>query len=575
MHPPLSARIFILIAGVWLAILVLIYLQGITGTMFFDDTRPLNRLSDIEHLFSRQSIDFVFGDISGPLGRPVAMLTFLAHYKGWPDNLKTILLFNIIIHFFNGLLLYFVLYKILALIRQQSPSGTPYNVHIVPVVAVLIWLSFPIHTATVFVPIQRMAILSTSFVLVGILAYLAGLQMQARGHQRGPDVQLFAIVVFLPLAILSKENGALLPLFLLVIEVTLLRKCHSIKKYRSVRLAILSLATMAVIVYLGKRLLVNPFLPLHGRDFSVVERLLTQPFILLDYLTHVFWPRWQSINPFQDHWRHVESFNFFSTSGLATVFVISWIIIAFLAIRRWPWFSFASLWFFGAHLLESSTIGLELYFLHRNYLPFVGVAIFLAIIMVRFWSARGVFLKALIGSYILFLVFSLGNVAALWGHPERAAQVWFDHEPASSRSAEFLAGQMWEQGDRFAALEVIEQHLVACSDCVNTRSWALALACAAGDNKSVQRHAELLLYYAPQRAYLEMVGQNILVYQNMIEEGYCKPALTNSPLVLVQQLIETRPSNDRRGATFRLWFALLYLEKRNTIDNKNLIVPMK
>ena len=37
--------------------------------------------------------------------------------------------------------------------------------------------------------------------------------------------------------------------------------------------------------------------------------------------------------------------------------------------RRHPAMALAVLFYFGAHLLESSSIALELYFEHRNYIP--------------------------------------------------------------------------------------------------------------------------------------------------------------------------------------------------------------
>lgn len=184
----------------------------------------------------------------------------------------------------------------------------------------------------------------------------------------------------------------------------------------------------------------QPFAPLPGRDFSVIERLLSQPLILVDYLRQAFVPiEWQAINPFQDHWRHVEHWTLWSPDGLALVAILAWLLVALINYRCWPWFAFGSLWFFGAHLLESTTLGLELYFLHRNYLPLIGLAILLAIGLQRLWALKKPALSVAIVLYLGFLGLNLANVVLLWGQPEKAAQVWFEAQPASQRAAVYLA----------------------------------------------------------------------------------------------------------------------------------------
>jgi tetratricopeptide (TPR) repeat protein len=53
----------------------------------------------------------------------------------------------------------------------------------------------------------------------------------------------------------------------------------------------------------------------------------------------------------------------------AMMFIIGLIILAIVIARREPLLSFCILWYFGNLAIESSVIGLELIFEHRNYLP--------------------------------------------------------------------------------------------------------------------------------------------------------------------------------------------------------------
>src|SRR5690606_29131238 len=51
--------------------------------------------------------------------------------------------------------------------------------------------------------------------------------------------------------------------------------------------------------------------------------------------------------------------------------------------RRWPMVTVGVLWFFVAHAMESSFIGLELVFEHRNYLALPGVCLLLGWLATR------------------------------------------------------------------------------------------------------------------------------------------------------------------------------------------------
>ncbi|MBK5965255.1 hypothetical protein CCR95_14445 [Thiocystis minor] len=545
---------FWIVAGVWLTAIAVMYLHGLSGALFYDDIRPLEKLGEIDSLFSFAALDFVLGEISGPLGRPVAMFSFLLHHAGWPDNLPSLLLVNVLIHGLNGVLVYILTGQLLRMTGAASPH--PHVPRILAALAALLWLMLPIHAATILIPIQRMAALSTTFVLLGVIVYLAGLQLQSRGHRRGPDLQILSLAVCLPLAVLTKENGALLPLLLLVIELTLLTHRPDIQRYRAIRLTALSFASLAIIGYLLKGLFNHPFEPFAGRDFSVIERLLSQPLILVDYLRQAFVPNWQAINPFQDHWRHVEHWTLLSPEGLALAAILAWLFAALIARRRWPWFAFGSLWFLGAHLLESTTLGLELSFLHRNYLPLVGLAILMAIGIQRLWALKQPAISVAIVLYLGFLGFSLANVVLVWGQPETAARVWFETQPASQRAAAYLAEPLWERGDSVTALDVMEQNLSVCPDCMFSRSWALALACDMGKNETVRLHFDALLAHSPRKASLSSAAKNIESFYVLLKEGRCAPGQAYNAYILLERLIETRPPHARKSEIANLWWQL-------------------
>lgn len=545
-------------AAAWCAVLLVVYLPGISGPLFYDDVAPLNRLAEIERLWSQQALYFVLGEISGPLSRPVAMLSFLPHFDGWPETLPSLLRVNVLIHFCNGLLVFILAWQLLAL--RPVPKVQP--LWGVAAIAAVLWLTLPIHAAAVLIPIQRMALLSTTFVLLGVVGYLAGLHLQVRGYYRSTDVQLAAVLVCLTLAVLSKENGVLLLVLLLVMELTVLQRVPELRRYRWARVGVLALASLAIIGYVLRRLINNPLETLAGRDFSVLERLATQPLVILDYLRQSFVPHWQTITPFQDHWRALDLAQLWGLPGLALLVMLSWLIIAVAARRHWPWFAFGSLWFFGAQLLESTTIGLELSFLHRAYLPLVGLAVLLAVGCGQLFTWAGKrrpLVAVVLVAYLGVLGLTLANITLNWGKPEQAAQVWFDARPASARAAVHLIHQLRANERDPDVLEILEHHLDHCPDCLLTRSLALSVSCQTGNNAAVRRHYTALLDWAPQRNSLRNVGNMIVNYHSALNNEHCAPGSEYTAYALLEEIIATRTRNDRITRELQNRLDLLYL----------------
>ena len=116
--------------------------------------------------------------------------------------------------------------------------------------------------------------------------------------------------------------------------------------------------------------------------------------------------------------------------------------------------AFALLFFYAAHLLESSVINLELYFEHRNYLA--AAFLFLPIVMIvdRLLS-RGPFL--VVGATLLVMLGSFTREAAtVWSSYESMVSIAASSEPDSARAQQQFALQIYNSGDANRALEIIE-----------------------------------------------------------------------------------------------------------------------
>jgi hypothetical protein len=171
-----------------------------------------------------------------------------------------------------------------------------------------------------------MAQLSTLFMLAALTSYTYGRGFLNDNKKiQGYTVLILGISFFGILGILSKENAVLLPLFILIIEFTLLSSTDKsqLKGYRTFILAYLALPVLLLITYiiLNKETLVLSVYD--ARNFSLYERLLTESRVLLDYLKLLIIPNISGIGIFHDDYtvsRNILNpinfiFNISNTSG--------------------------------------------------------------------------------------------------------------------------------------------------------------------------------------------------------------------------------------------------------------------
>jgi hypothetical protein len=228
-----------------------------------------------------------------------------------------------------------------------------------------------------------MTSLSATFVILGLLSYLLGRQRLAEDSAKFPPV-LLGVPGFGLLAILSKENGALLPLYIGIIELTLFQASEladaSAKKLKGFLIVTVALPISAGMVFLATHW--NWVMGGYGgRDFTLPERLMTEARVLFLYLRWTIVPKTRDLGLFHDD--IVTSHGLFdpATTLVASVGVVTLIGAAIAFRRRWPLFAFATLWYFASHVLESSVIPLELVHEHRNYLATYPLVLAAAILL--------------------------------------------------------------------------------------------------------------------------------------------------------------------------------------------------
>lgn len=397
--------------GALIALVFVAYWPGLSGPFIFDDFGSIAALGNRGGVVDWESFKaFVFGGHSGPTGRPISLLTFLIDANNWPADAWPFKRTNLIIHCLCGIFLGLLTQRILLLLRYDRR-----NAQLLAMVAAAVWLMHPYLVSTTLYVVQRMAQLSTLFVLIGLYFYIRGRVLLPVNARRAYFMMSSSIVMFTGLATLSKENGILLPLLAGILEVTIVASQRNTagRLDRSWSIIFLVLPAAIVLVYLGGRVFRGDFFDIvPPRDFSIYERALTQPRILFEYLQNWFIPKLYTTGIFQDHFPKSTGLFAPATTILSLLAHIGVIALAVAKRHRWPLFAFGTLFFYTSHLLESTVVNLELYFEHRNYLGTAFLFLWLLAALHRKISATR------------FILVCLAITGLLGGFTRYSASVW-------------------------------------------------------------------------------------------------------------------------------------------------------
>ena len=199
-----------LILASGLVVVLAVYSMGWSGTLHFDDEPNLNGLHGISDFYS--GLRFVFSGGAGPTGRPLSLATFAVQHESWP-NPKPFLVFNTLLHVINGLLCFLLLRRLLRWLFTDARSA-----EWLAVAVALLWAASPFLASSTLVVVQRMTGLSAFFALLALNVYTIA-RVGYRPDAWRSNLWLAAIAgIGTLLAGLAKENGFLLPVFLLLIE---------------------------------------------------------------------------------------------------------------------------------------------------------------------------------------------------------------------------------------------------------------------------------------------------------------------------------------------------------------------
>lgn len=421
----------------------LIYYQGINSPFIFDDIPNLNPMGKHQPLGFWHDVGlFLLQGDSGPTGRPLSLISFYLNdtsYQG--ASAASFKYTNILLHLLNGVLIFWLTLKLTHATNNLEHSRNYW----IAILACGIWLLHPIQLNTVLYVVQRMTELSTLFMLTGILSYLYGRDLLDNRPLQGWLWMVLGGGISLLLSILSKETGVMLVVYILVIEYTLLRPFgKSSPKHLNIGLSIA--VWLPFLLLLSYLLMTGLNSGNYGaRPFDASQRLLTEARVLWDYISSILLPNPSKLTLFHDdfpisrHW--LEPI----TTLPAILGIVGLIGLALWVRVKQPVITFAIAWFLGGHLLESTTVPLELYFEHRNYLPLFGIAFALSWYAIAFTTRWRWAVQLVVAGYLITALAVTQHGVVQWTNPLQMVAGWLQDHPRSQRTMEALDALIGEQ----------------------------------------------------------------------------------------------------------------------------------
>ncbi|UZE95164.1 hypothetical protein [Alkalimarinus alittae] len=438
-----------------LVLTVVVFSSGLYGRFILDDIINLQGISRINEGEGVTAwLSYIFGGV-GASGRPVSYFSFALQSSSWPGSPYNFKVINLMLHVVNGALVYWLSRLLLNFYYNNDDACSSKNIfgsHGLAITVATFWLLSPIQVSTVLYIVQRMSILSAMFVLIGLIFWMVG---------RAKDASLTRKIVCLVFgyggafvfAVLSKENGVLLPLYVLILEAISGQanvKCRLYRLWKWLFVYVPLVMVASYFIWNAELLFVRSY---SARPFTLIERLLTEPLILFDYISKILFPSNGRYSLFHENYPIATVAGGLYLGLLALTALLGAIIWAAANRTKYLWSALGILIYFSAHSLESTIIPLELYFEHRNYFALLGVvAVFVSCLV---WGVKNIgvpnhyklnvlaTLVTLCATWLAFLTF---NEAKVWSRPLLQASNWYESNPTSQRAHGHLGATLFKYG---------------------------------------------------------------------------------------------------------------------------------
>lgn len=439
---------------------IVVYSNTLNSPFVFDDDANIRenayiRLTDFD--FQRLS-DAMFE--SPAPNRPVANISFALNYYFGEYDVTGYHVVNIIIHLINGILVYFLALIIFKQASQvPNQKTTKIDGTLIPKIscfAALIFVAHPVQTQSVTYVVQRMNSMAVMFFFLSLLLYISG-RLNRAGWRRW---SLFGACFFSwIMALGSKEIAATLPFLIVLYEWYFFQDLRSdwLKRNITYIVGLIIISGLVVFIYVGESPFDKILSGYASRDFTALERVLTQFRVVVFYMSLLVFP-----HPVRLNVLHQISTSHSLVEPITTLFslliIIGLISLAIYLARKHRLISFCILWFFINLTVESSIVGLEMIFEHRLYLPMFGFVVIVSSLLCHFSSKKQLWAMVICAIITMSLATAAYVRNRVW---QNGMTLWSDVLSKNSQSHRAhcnLGGALEKQG---RLNEAIEYYLAA------------------------------------------------------------------------------------------------------------------
>jgi len=427
-----------------LIVLSLSYGNSFDCSWHFDDEDNITQNRNIrlepftwDHI---QKISHGFRD-EGKISRPVAYISFAVNYFFGGLNVFGYHLINFLIHYFSSVFLFLFIFNTLKLpLLKEKYEKHAYSIALL---STMFWAISPVHVTAITYIVQRMASMAGLFYIMSMYFYLK--------FRTSPSaikyIHIVSCLIFAALAVGTKENAVMLPLSIFLYDLFIIQGLTKDNIKKNIKIVVIPLIIIIAIGFL----FVDATSILNGygiRPFTMKERLLTEPRIILFYISLLFYPLTSRLTFLHDIEISKSLLDPWTT--LVAILLILFILtISLVKAKKWPLFAYCIVFFFINHIVEGSFISLELIYEHRNYVPsmllFVPLAVGLVNCLEYFLHRKVIFYLLATAITLLIIVLSVAvymqnnimrNELSLWSDNVRKSP--FLHGPHQNLAVAFL-----------------------------------------------------------------------------------------------------------------------------------------
>lgn len=437
-------------------VLGIIYANSFKGDWIFDDAPNIVQNSNI-HIDSLDwsSIKQTFYGVEGrKISRPFSYASFALNYYFHELDVFGYHVVNLLIHYLAGVFLFLFIFNTLRLPLLRDRYGS--SAYAIALLAAFLWATNPVLVTSVTYIVQRMASMAGLFYIMAMYFYLKG---RTAGNGRNQAIFWILCVLSALMAVGSKENAVMVPFAIWIFDLLLIQGATRENVVKNLKVFVPAAVVVAAIglwyINIGAILSGSAY---DHRPFTLVERLLTQPRIILFYITLLLYPISSRLTLIYDMELSTSLLAPWTTMP-AIASILAFLVLAFFIIRRSPLISFCIFFFFVNHIIESSFLPLELMYEHRNYIPSMMLFVLVALFMVRlldYFSYKRI-IQYMVAVVITAIIIGQGHTVftrnVLFAHP---LLLWSDNvekTPTLSRTHNNLGAIYWDMGCHDQAFE--------------------------------------------------------------------------------------------------------------------------